>query len=54
MYALVEISGKQYRATKGDTLKVDKLSKVKGDSVDFDTVLLVKNEGDVRIGSPYV
>ena len=54
MYALVEIKGKQYKAEKGSLLKIDKLAQVKGESIDFDSVLLVKNEGEVKVGTPYV
>ena len=54
MYALVEISGKQYRAEKGGVLKVDKLPQAKGESVEFTTVLMVREDEDVKIGAPYV
>ena len=54
MYALVEIKGKQYKAEKGNTLKVDKLEGVKGDTVEFDTVLMVHNDDGVKVGTPYV
>ncbi len=54
MYALVEIKGKQYKAEKGNTLKVDKLEGVKGDTVEFDTVLMVHDDDGVKVGTPYV
>ena len=54
MYALVEIKGKQYRVEQGSTLRVDKLENPKGDSVVFDSVLLVHDDGGVKIGTPYL
>jgi len=54
MYALVEIKGKQYKVNEGDTLTVDKLDNESGSTVEFDTVLLTSNDGDVKIGTPYV
>jgi large subunit ribosomal protein L21 len=54
MYALVEILGKQYKAEKGKPLTIDKLEKNKGDSVEFDTVLLVSDEGKINIGAPFL
>ena len=54
MYALVEIKGKQYKAAKGDVLRVDRIRSEKGSAVEFDSVLLARGEGSVKIGSPYV
>ena len=54
MYALVEIKGKQYKAKKGEVLKIDRITQVKGESVDFDTVLLLRGEDTVKVGTPYV
>ena len=54
MYALVEIKGKQYKAEKGSVLKIDKINEVKGESVDFASVLMLRDEGAVKVGSPYV
>jgi large subunit ribosomal protein L21 len=52
MYAVFKTGGKQYRAAKGDKLKVEKLDVAEGDSIVFDDVLLV-GEGDaVKVGTP--
>ena len=54
MYAVFKTGGKQYRAAKGDKLKIEKLDVAEGDSVEFDEVLLV-GEGDaVKVGAPLV
>jgi large subunit ribosomal protein L21 len=54
MYALVEINGKQYKIAKGSELKVDKLDRQEGDTIEFDSVLMVRDEDTVKLGSPYV
>jgi len=53
MYAVVEINGKQYRAEKGATLKVDRMEAEKGDSLSLDKVLILSGES-VKVGAPYV
>jgi large subunit ribosomal protein L21 len=54
MYAVFKTGGKQYRAAKGDKLKIEKLDAAEGDSIEFDEVLLV-GEGDaVKVGTPVV
>ena len=41
MYAVFKTGGKQYRAAKGDKLKIEKLDAAEGDSVEFDEVLMI-------------
>src|SRR5947208_21034 len=54
MYAVLETGSKQYRVAAGDTLEIELLPVESGQSVTFDRVLLVSNEGKVTIGSPTV
>ena len=54
MYAIVEIAGKQYRAEADKYLYVDKLAGESGDKVEFDKVLLVDKDGDIKVGEPSV
>ena len=54
MYAVVNIKGKQYKAVKGSVLKVDRYDAAVGDSLEFDTVLLVSDEKETKVGAPYV
>ena len=54
MYAVLETGSKQYRVTAGDTLEIERLAVEAGQSVTFDRVLLVNNEGKVSVGSPTV
>ena len=53
-YLSLEIKGKQYKAEKGGLLKVDKMTNTPGDSVEFDSVLLVSEGENTRIGAPYL
>ena len=52
MYAVFRSGGKQYRAAKGDVLRVEKIDGEEGATVEFDEVLLVGEGKDVKVGSP--
>ena len=52
MYAVFKTGGKQYRAAKGDKLKIEKLDAAEGDSIEFDNVLLVGEGESVKVGTP--
>ncbi|MBB3141656.1 50S ribosomal protein L21 [Halomonas organivorans] len=54
MYAVIKSGGKQYRVQEGQTLKLEKLEVPTGDSIEFDEVLLVGNDDDVKVGAPTV
>lgn len=54
MYAVIETGGKQYRVQEGDVVFVEKLDVAEGESVNFDKVLLLSNEGNLSAGKPYV
>jgi len=54
MYAVFRTGGKQYRASAGDTLKIEKLDAADGDAVAFDEVLMVGEGGSVTVGTPLV
>lgn len=54
MYAIVDISGKQFKVTQDQSVFVPKLEGEAGASVSFDQVLLVDNDGKVDIGTPQV
>jgi large subunit ribosomal protein L21 len=54
MYAVLETGSKQYRVTAGDTLEVERLAVEAGQPVTFDRVLLVNNDGQIRVGAPTV
>lgn len=54
MYAIVEIGGQQFKAEKGRKLYVNLMQSEAGASVEFDKVLLVDNDGKVRVGTPTI
>jgi large subunit ribosomal protein L21 len=54
MYAVFRAGGKQYRASKGERLKLEKFAADEGTNVEFDEVLLVGEGSDVKVGSPLI
>ena len=54
MYAIVDIAGQQFKVEAGNEIFVQRLPQAKGEAVEFDKVLLLDNEGKVKIGTPYV
>lgn len=54
MYAVFRSGGKQYRASTGDVLRLEKIEAEEGAGVEFDQVLLVGADRGVRIGSPFL
>lgn len=55
MYAIVEISGHQYKVTTNDVVFVHKLAVTADEKVDFDRVLLVNDgNGNIQVGTPVV
>jgi large subunit ribosomal protein L21 len=54
MYAVFRSGGKQYRASKGERLKLEKIDAEEGASISFDEVLLVGEGSDVKVGKPLI
>ncbi|MBS3772102.1 MAG: 50S ribosomal protein L21 [Bacteroidales bacterium] len=54
MYAIVDIGGFQYKVEKDKKYFVSRLNQEEGAQVEFDNVLLVDSEGDVKVGKPTV
>lgn len=55
MYAIIEDSGQQFRICEGDVLELDtrELPEDAGE-IEFDRVLLISDEGKVKVGAPLV
>ena len=53
-YAIVEDGGKQYRAVEGVAIDVDRFSADEGEQIDLERVLLVAEDDEVVVGTPYV
>ena len=54
MYAVVEIQGSQFKVSKNQKLYVNRLKGKEGTKVSFDNVLLVDEDGKVKVGTPKV
>ena len=54
MCAIVDIAGQQFKVEKDQKVFVNRLDAKEGAKVSFDQVLLVDNDGDVKVGAPTV
>lgn len=54
MFAVIQTGGKQYRVQKDDTLIVEHLEGDAGTSLKLDQVLMLGQDGEVKIGTPSV
>lgn len=54
MYAVFSTGGKQYRASTGDVITVEKLEAEKGSSIELGEVLLVGEGKDIQVGAPFL
>jgi large subunit ribosomal protein L21 len=54
MYAIVEIAGQQFKVKEGKKIFVHRLEAKAGETIQFDKVLLVEDDGNVTVGEPVV
>ena len=54
MYAIVDIAGKQFKVTQDQFVYAPALEGEEGASVEFTDVLLVDNDGKVKVGTPTI
>lgn len=54
MYAIVEIAGQQFKIEKDQKIYVHRLKAEEGSQVNFDRVMLVDADGNVRVGAPTI
>ncbi len=54
MYVVVDIAGQQFKVEQGQEVFVNRLEGEEGEKVKFDKVLLVDNDGKVKVGKPLV
>ena len=54
MYAIIEACGRQYKVQEGEAVYFEKLDAEEGKKVSFDKVVLISNDGKVKVGNPYV
>lgn len=53
-YAIVSLSGRQYKISVGDKITVDNLSKNPGDKLTISEVLLARTRDKILVGQPYI
>lgn len=53
-FAILETGSKQYKVSKGDKIRVEKLLGEPGATVVFDRVLLTADGEKIAVGAPYV
>ena len=53
-YAIVKTSGRQFRVSVGDRVRVDRMSQEPGSKVVLDQVLILSMKGKVSVGAPVV
>ena len=52
MYAIVNIAGQQFKVQKDQTVIVHRLSGEEGKKLEFSEVMLVEDNGKVKVGAP--
>ncbi|CUX97048.1 50S ribosomal protein L21 [Candidatus Hoaglandella endobia] len=54
MYAVFQSGGKQHRVIEGQIIRLEKLPLSKGAEIEFDQVMMIANDNNIQIGSPFV
>jgi len=54
MYAIVDIAGQQHKVEKNQKIFVHRLEAEEGKAVEFDSILLIDNDGKIDVGTPLV
>jgi large subunit ribosomal protein L21 len=54
MYAIIEADGKQLRVAEGDIIRCDAVSAEINETIRFEKVILLNQEGKVSVGQPTV
>lgn len=54
MYAVLKTGGKEYRVSKGDLIRIERIEGNVGDQVTLNDVLMVSKEGETQVGTPHL
>ncbi|RMG67033.1 MAG: 50S ribosomal protein L21 [Bacteroidetes bacterium] len=54
MLAVVNIQGAQFKVAQGQRLYVNRIAQEAGETISFDEVMLLDNDGQVTVGKPFV
>jgi large subunit ribosomal protein L21 len=52
MYAVVDIAGQQFKVRQGQQVFVHRLEGEEGSNLAFEKVLLIDNDGAIKVGTP--
>ena len=52
MYAVIATGGKQYRVEKDGVLRIERLTRAPGTTVEFNDVLLIADGDNITVGKP--
>ncbi len=53
-YAVIVSGGKQHKVVEGEVLSLEKIESGVGETIKFDQVLMVRQEGKFKMGKPLV
>lgn len=53
-YAIFQTGGKQYKASVGDILEIEKLPVEKNKSASFEEILLWRSNDHIKLGTPFI
>ncbi len=51
-YAVIVSGGKQHKVVEGEVLSLEKIEKGVGETVKFDQVLMLRQDGKLKVGKP--
>lgn len=54
MFAVIETKGFQFVVTKGEKIKIPVIIAEKGKEVEFEKVMMIKDDGKTLVGKPYL
>ncbi|MCK4798038.1 MAG: 50S ribosomal protein L21 [Spirochaetes bacterium] len=54
MNTIIDIRGKQYNVKKGDVIAIDKIDNKENEKIEFNNILMVNDNKELKIGTPYV
>jgi large subunit ribosomal protein L21 len=54
MFAVIKTGGKQYRVSEGSIVRTEKIEAPEGGVIDLNTVLMISDGADIKIGSPFL
>ena len=54
MFAIIKTGGKQYKVKEGTVIKLEKIEKGVGETIEFTDVLMLQNGDEIKVGSPVV